>query len=58
MKTMIALAAAAVVFASAGCCWPLHEGGHRRYGGWSESSREPSRQFADRRAPDRYQDRR
>jgi hypothetical protein len=35
MKTLLALAAAAAVLASTGCCWPFHEG-HHRYGGWSD----------------------
>jgi len=56
MKTLIALAAAVAVLASAGCCWPLHEGRHYRYGGWSESSRSaPPRHVGH---AERYADRR
>jgi hypothetical protein len=40
MKTLIALAAAAAILSSTGCCWPMHEGRHYRYGGWSDDSRE------------------
>jgi len=55
MKTLIALAVAAAVLASTGCCLPLH--GHRqhRYDGWSDGSSrqaQPSRHERDGR--DRY----
>jgi hypothetical protein len=39
MKTLLALAAAAAVLASTGCCWPLHEHG-RRHDSWSDRSRQ------------------
>jgi hypothetical protein len=42
MKTLIALAAAAALLASTGCCWPLYGERHRHYDSWSDGySRRP-----------------